>query len=230
MISNLDKHVYLCWIGLSSSLIIDDRCTEWRKYSPYSRPLEWSDTKQGNEPSSHELISTACKGAVSPIMYACHYGGAFRGHSQQITREGAIEPVDQIGITKEHVPWLHIPVEYACSVFNRCRNRNMICNKLADIKRTRTTRTLKITPPPPPHDYPYYWVILDPKSKEDKVKVTNFKNLPKLLKLLDKMYKYEMDPKSIVEDTERTRFCPQTDRQTRWNQYTPLSTSLKQGV
>ena len=27
--------------------------------------------------------------------------------------------------------------------------------------------------PPPPHDYPYYWVILDPKSKEDKVKVTN---------------------------------------------------------
>ena len=34
--------------------------------------------------------------------------------------------------------------------------------------------------PPPPHDYQYYWVILDPKSKEDKVKVTNLKNLPKL--------------------------------------------------
>ena len=33
--------------------------------------------------------------------------------------------------------------------------------------------------PPPPHDYPHYWVILDPKSKEDKVKVTNIKNLPK---------------------------------------------------
>ena len=33
--------------------------------------------------------------------------------------------------------------------------------------------------PPPPHDYPYHWVILDPKSKEDKVKVTNLKNLPK---------------------------------------------------
>ena len=31
--------------------------------------------------------------------------------------------------------------------------------------------------PPQPHDY--YWVILDPKSKEDKVKVTNLKNLPK---------------------------------------------------
>ena len=34
--------------------------------------------------------------------------------------------------------------------------------------------------PPPPHDYAYYWVILDPKSKEDKVKVTNLKNVPKL--------------------------------------------------
>ena len=27
---------------------------------------------------------------------------------------------------------------------------------------------------------PYYWVILDPKSNEDKVKVTNLTNLPKL--------------------------------------------------
>ena len=42
-----------------------------------------------------------------------------------------------------------------------------------------------------------------------------------LLKLLDKVYKYEMDPVSIVEDTERRPFSPQTDRRTRWNQYTP---------
>ena len=35
-----------------------------------------------------------------------------------------------------------------------------------------------------------------------------------LLKLLDKTYIYEMDPASIVEYTERTRFCPQTDRRT----------------
>ena len=34
------------------------------------------------------------------------------------------------------------------------------------------------------------------------------------LKLLDKMCKHEMDRMSIVEDTERTRFCPQTDRRT----------------
>ena len=33
-----------------------------------------------------------------------------------------------------------------------------------------------------------------------------------LLKLLDKMCKYEMDLMSILEDTERTRFCPQTDK------------------
>ena len=96
--------------------------------------------------------------------------------------------------------------------------------------------------------------IVDPKSKQDKVKGTNLKNLLKLqiflfqnqvktrqsqrykfkefaktsnfliseqtlhtthfLKLLDKMCKYAMDPASIVEDTERTRFYPQTDRQT----------------
>ena len=92
--------------------------------------------------------------------------------------------------------------------------------------RTRTTRTPAFWGyPPPPHDYPYHWVILDPKSKEDKVKVTNFKKSPinfwilkwalhttHLLKLLNKMCKYEMDPMSIVEDTERTRFCPQTDK------------------
>ena len=61
---------------------------------------------------------------------------------------------------------------------------------------------------PAHHDYPYYWFILDPKS------VTNLKNLPqlqifefwekslhatRLLKLLDKMRKCEMDPVSIVK-------------------------------
>ena len=57
-------------------------------------------------------------------------------------------------------------------------------------------------------------------------KISNFWILTHLLKLLDKICKYEMDPTSIIEDTERTRFCPQTDRRTRWNQYTPVSTSL----
>ena len=35
-----------------------------------------------------------------------------------------------------------------------------------------------------------------------------------LLKLVDKMGKYEMDLASIVADTERTRFCPLRDRWT----------------
>ena len=44
----------------------------------------------------------------------------------------------------------------------------------------RTTRTPEFWGyPPPPHDISYDWFILDPKSKEDKVKVTNLKNLPK---------------------------------------------------
>ena len=80
--------------------------------------------------------------------------------------------------------------------------------------------------PPPPHDHPYYWVILDPKSKEYKFKVTNLKNLPKFQiffilmetlnathqKMTDKMCKYELNPTSIGEDTEQTWFCPQTER------------------
>ena len=46
--------------------------------------------------------------------------------------------------------------------------------------KTRTTRTPAFWGyPPPPHDYPYHWVILDPKSKEDKAKVTYLKNSPK---------------------------------------------------
>ena len=49
-----------------------------------------------------------------------------------------------------------------------------------DPEPTRITRTPAFWGyPPPPHDYPYHWVILDPKSKDDKVKVTNFKNSPK---------------------------------------------------
>ena len=83
-------------------------------------------------------------------------------------------------------------------------------------------------PPPPSPANILYWVMLEPKSKEGKVKVTNLKNLSRfyflilkqtlqaihILKLLDKLRKYEMDPTSIVGDTEWTRFCPQMDRRT----------------
>ena len=43
------------------------------------------------------------------------------------------------------------------------------------------------------------------------------------------MYKYEMDLASIVEDTERTRFCPLTDRRTRWNLNTPCQLHWRGG-
>ena len=90
---------------------------------------------------------------------------------------------------------------------------------------TRTTRMSAFWGhPKPPHYSPYYCVMLDPKPKQDKVKVIYLKNLLKFQILefwnklykwhLDKMYKYEMDPVSIVIDTEQTRFCPQTDRLT----------------
>ena len=111
---------------------------------------------------------------------------------------------------------------------------------MTELKQTRTTRMPAFWEyPQPPHDYPYYWFISDPKSKQDKVKITNLpkiqfvKNFAKtlnathILKQLNKMCKYEMDLASTVEVTERTRFCPQMDGQndgrTSWNQYAPTS-------
>ena len=102
---------------------------------------------------------------------------------------------------------------------------------------TRTTRTpafwgyprrLMIT-----HTIESYWIPSQKKTKSNLqiykfAKISNFLILKRalheshLLKLLDKICKYEIDPMSIVEDTEWTRFCPQTDRRTRWYQYTPF--------
>ena len=87
---------------------------------------------------------------------------------------------------------------------------------------TRTTRQPAFWGYPLPAPWLPIQLIykLDPKSKQIKVTVTDLKNLPKfhifefqkktlhprhLLKLLHKMCKYEMDPASIVEDTERTQ-------------------------
>ena len=52
-----------------------------------------------------------------------------------------------------------------------------------------------------------------------------------ILKLVDKICKYEMDAASIVDDTQRARFCPQTDRWTDGQGETsiPPSTSLGMG-
>ena len=80
------------------------------------------------------------------------------------------------------------------------------------------------------------------KSKQDKVKVTNLKkkfgivqkseHVTHHMKLLNQMYKYEMDTASSVENTEQIWFHRQMDgrmdRRMGW-QYSPLSTSLEWG-
>ena len=63
--------------------------------------------------------------------------------------------------------------QYICHYVSVIRNMHSRYISVA----TRTTRTPAFWGyPPPPHDYPYHWVILNPKSKEDKVKVSNLKN------------------------------------------------------
>ena len=116
---------------------------------------------------------------------------------------------------------------------------------------TSTTRTPAFWGyPPPPHDYPFYWVILDPKSKEDKVKFTNSKNSPKfqIFEIWNKHYTEHTFWSSLIRcanmiwvwlvmlkiqsrhGSVHRRTDRRTDKRTRWNQYTPLSTSLKLGV
>ena len=86
--------------------------------------------------------------------------------------------------------------------------------KLEQLERLRsedTPRRLMITHTIESYWIPNFWIL------KRALHATH------LLKLLDKMCKYEMDPMSIVEDTERTRFCPQTDKiipvyfQLRWS-------------
>ena len=54
------------------------------------------------------------------------------------------------------------------------------------------------------------WILKKKKKKKKK----NILHTTHLLELLDKMYKYQMDLASIVEDTKQTRFCPKTDKLT----------------
>ena len=84
------------------------------------------------------------------------------------------------------------------SIFNRklCELEQLECLCSED-----TPRRLMIT---------HYRVIWDPKSKEDKVKVTNLKNLPKFL---------------ILTQTLHAKH-----RRTRWNQYTPPFNFVDSGV
>ena len=51
-----------------------------------------------------------------------------------------------------------------------------------------------------------------------------------LLKLLDKMYKYEKDPTRTVDATEWTRDAGRTKWRTDWNQYTPKQLCCVGGI
>ena len=145
----------------------------------------------------------------------------------------------------------------SCTEPSKLHNSKRIKN--ITTKKTRTTRTPVFWGyPPPPHDYPYHWVILDPKSKEDKVKVTNLKKSPKfqifefwnghytrhtfwscLIRCANMKWirwvflKIQSRHDSVHRRTDGQtyrRTDGRTDRRTRWYQYTPLSTSLKRGV
>ena len=108
---------------------------------------------------------------------------------------------------------------------------------------TRTTRTPAFWDTPTAPWLPI--LVVHIRSKQDKVKVTKFKKIAKnsnfeilqetlnaahLLKLLDKMYKYEMDPTRTAGTTERTRDVGRTDGRTEWNQYTPQQLRCVAGI
>ena len=87
-------------------------------------------------------------------------------------------------------------------------------DKLEQIERLHS----EITPPPPAPWLPI--LVIHIRWKEDKVKVKKIaknSNFARTLhaahvpKLLDKMYKYEMDPSRTVGATERTRDAGRTD-------------------
>ena len=133
--------------------------------------------------------------------------------------------------------WLEDPAVWIVSIMSRAK---YICN----LKTTRTARMPAFWEYPPlPHDYlPILVIHIRSKVKtrqSEGYKIKEFAKisnlwiiiivvyLTHLLKLLDKIRKYKMDPAGIVEDTEQTQFCLQTDRRTdrwtRWNQYTPFN-------
>ena len=91
--------------------------------------------------------------------------GRHRAHYEVTVMDSAWQGLDEIR-------------EHAVMCFVICEKKKIAL--VTVVVTTRTTRTPSFWGyPPPPHDYPHHWVILDPKSKEDKVKVTNLKNSPK---------------------------------------------------
>ena len=80
-----------------------------------------------------------------------------------------------------------------------------------EVKVTRTTRTPAFWGyPPPPHDYPHFWVMLDPKSKQGRIgdigQGQRSSHATHLLMLVMICIKYGKNPSRTIDATERTRF------------------------
>ena len=103
--------------------------------------------------------------------------------------------------------------------------------------------------PPTTPWLPILVIHITSQVKTKKVKVTNLKKNAKisnfeilqktfhvtyLLKLVDEMYKYEMDPTRTVGATERTQDAGRKERQmyrrTEWNQYTSQQLRCAEGI
>ena len=137
----------------------------------------------------------------------------------------------------------HLEYEIPCIPLRNMEVQRVLYNWKLECLQSEGYRT-------PPHDYLYYWVILDPKSKEDKVKVTNLNNLPKfqifefwnkcdarhtfwnyLIKCANiKWIQWVLLKIQSGHDSVHRRTDGREERRTRWNQYSSLSTSLKWGV
>ena len=73
------------------------------------------------------------------------------------------------------------------------------------------------------------WAMSWKHSAKIQILEKKLQHMTHLLNLGDKMCKYEIDPRSIVEDTEQTQLCSQMEGQSETSK-AHLSTSLKQGV
>ena len=173
----------------------------WEKTPwPHNYPYQWfiSDPKSKSH-ATHPLM----------VVIICGKYGNNRSRSENVTeqtlfsksRSNDLEDIDQ-GQRSSHATHLLMLV-IICTKYRKNPSRTVDATELTLFSRSRPndlenkhnykhknhlddnigTRTTRMPGfsgyPPPPHDYPYNWVILDPKSKDDKVKITNLKNSQK---------------------------------------------------
>ena len=119
-------------------------------------------------------------------MVSCNYLFFFEEKFQVNLRQNGFQLLWLISKTCPQflkVVWMDFDNELPCEYISCSVEREQLVRLRSD----------DIPRPPPPHDYPYYWpvhigsqahttdqLILNQKSSENKVKITNSKNLPKL--------------------------------------------------